>query len=43
MLILVDMFIYDYNILNYMGNVLIIASAFWNSKLNKFRFGTKKK
>ncbi len=42
-LILIDMFIYDYNILNYMGNVLIIASAFWNSKLNKFRFGTKKK
>lgn len=39
MLILTDMFIIDFNYANYGGNILVIGCAFWNSSLNKFRFG----
>jgi len=39
MLILMDMFVIDFNYANYGGNILVIGSAFWNSRINKFRFG----
>jgi hypothetical protein len=38
-MILEDLFLYDCDILTYVGNVLIIGSAFWNSKLHKLRWG----
>lgn len=41
-LIMWDMLIQDINYLNYLGNVMVIAAAFWNSKLNRFRFGRRK-
>lgn len=41
-MILCDMFIEDINMLNYIGNALVIGSAFWNSRLNKFKFGRRK-
>lgn len=37
-----DMFIYDLNMLNYIGNAGVIGAAIWNSRLNKFRFGRPK-
>jgi hypothetical protein len=33
-----DLFIHDLDVLSYVGNIIIIASAFWNNKLNKFSF-----
>jgi hypothetical protein len=42
-LIFTHLFIYDYYLFTYIGNILIIASAFWNSKLNKFKFGQSSK
>lgn len=42
-LILGDLFLYDCKPLSYCGNVLIIGSAFWNSKLHKFRWGSSQK
>lgn len=41
-MIFCDLFIYDFNIINYVGNGLVIISAIWNSKINKFRFGRPK-
>lgn len=42
LMILTDMFVYDFNYANYFGNALVIGSALWNSKLNKFSFGRRK-
>lgn len=41
-MILVDMFVYDFDYATYAGNLLIIGSALWNSRLNKFSFGRRK-
>jgi hypothetical protein len=37
-----DMFVYDMNVLNYVGNAGVIGSAYWNSRIHKFRFGRPK-
>lgn len=41
-MILTDMCVYDLNVLNYVGNAMIIGSAFWNGRLNRFRFAPKR-
>lgn len=41
-MIILDMFVYDMDVLNYVGNGVIIASACWNSRINKYRFGGRK-
>lgn len=41
-MILVDMFVYDFDYATYAGNLLIIGAALWNSRLNKFSFGRRK-
>lgn len=40
--VLYGMFFHGEKIFLYAGNILIIAAAFWNSKLNKVRFGKKR-
>lgn len=42
-LIIVDMFIIKIPYVIYIGNGLIIGSALWNSKLNKFSFLKRRK
>ncbi|KAL4471417.1 hypothetical protein ABPG74_008310 [Tetrahymena malaccensis] len=38
-----DMIFEIHNYLTYVGNILIIAGAIWNSRLNKFSFANRKK
>jgi hypothetical protein len=40
-LVLTDMLVYDLDYFTYLGNILIMASAIYNSRLNKRRFGKK--
>lgn len=42
-LIINDMFFYKLPYAIWVGNVMIIGSAFWNSKLNKFSFLKRKR
>lgn len=37
-MIIVDMQLFDLNYLTYVGNVMLIGSAIWNSRLNKRKF-----
>lgn len=37
-LVCIDMWIYDFDYLIYIGNLLMIIAACWNSKLNSHKF-----